>query len=115
MGQLPFNFEIGSAIDAIRYKPPATAHGELNVHLEDCNGPLAASLPLDAAVHRYGTTELAPARLRLAADAAANTAKKVDLCFEFTQHGLDPFWVIDQVQLRMPGTVPNPAAQRSAP
>ena len=115
VGQLPFNFEIGSAINTIRYKPPATTHGELNVHLEDCNGPLAASLPLDAAVDRYGTTELAPARLRLAAAASANTAKKVDLCFEFTQHGLDPFWVIDQVQLRMPSTVPNHAAQRSAP
>lgn len=119
VGQLPFNFEIGSAIDTIRYKPPATTHGELNVHLEDCNGPLAASLPLDAAVDRHGTTELTPVRLRLAAAASArtsaNTAKKVDLCFEFTQHGLDPFWVIDRVQLRMPGTVPNPTAQRSAP
>ena len=107
VGQLPFNFEIGEAIDGIRHKPPATAHGELNVHLGDCDGPLAASLPLAAAVQRHGTTELAPARLRLPADAGGTA----DLCFDFTQRGIDPFWVIDWVRLVAP-TPPSSSGTR---
>ena len=98
VGQLPFNFEIGEAIDGITHKPPLTAHGELNVHLGDCDGPVVASLPLDAAVDRHGTTELPPTRIQVPADAAA----KADLCFDFTQRGIDPFWVIDWVQLVLP-------------
>jgi len=98
VGQLPFNFEIGDTIDGITHKPPATAHGELNVHLGDCDGPVVASLPLDSAVNRHGTTELPPTRMQVPADAAANT----DLCFDFTQQGIDPFWVIDWVQLILP-------------
>ena len=123
VGQLPFNFEIGEAIDGIRHKPPATAHGELNVHLGDCDGPLAASLPLAPAARRHGTTELAPARLRLPADAATNTTTNtktnatsdakgtVDLCFDFTQRGIDPFWVIDWVRLVAP-TTPSSSGTR---
>ena len=107
VGQLPFNFEIGEAIDGIRHKPPATAHGELNVHLGDCDGPLAASLPLAPAARRHGTTELAPAPLRLPADAKGT----VDLCFDFTQRGIDPFWVIDWVRLVAP-TTPSSSGTR---
>ena len=107
VGQLPFNFEIGEAIDGIRHKPPATAHGELNVYLGDCDGPLAASLPLAAAARRHGTTELAPARLRLPADAGGT----MDLCFDFTQRGIDPFWVIDWVRLVAP-TTPSSSGTR---
>ena len=98
VGQLPFNFEIGEAIDGITHKPPATAHGELNVHLGDCDGPVVASLPLASAVNRHGTTELPPTRMQVPADAAANAG----LCFDFTQQGIDPFWVIDWVQLVLP-------------
>ena len=98
VGQLPFNFEIGSAIDGIRHQSPTTAHGELRVHLGDCDGPLAASLALDAAVDRHGTTELAPTRLEIPDDAATT----VDLCFNFAQRGIDPFWAIDWVQLAWP-------------
>ena len=111
VGQLPFNFEIGDAIDGITHKPPATAHGELNVHLGDCDGPVVASLPLASAVNRHGTTELPPTRMQIPADAAANA----DLCFDFTQQGIDPFWVLDWVQLVLPSvsstTSPNPGKQ----
>ena len=106
VGQLPFNFEIDSAIDGITHKPPATAHGELNVYLGTCDGPLLASLALDSAVDRHGTTELAPARLQLADD----TAGQADLCFDFTQRGIDPFWVIDWVQVLMPAPDDAPTA-----
>lgn len=104
VGQLPFNFEIGAAIDSIRHKPPATAGGELNVYLGDCDGPLAASLPLAAAVDRHGTTELAPVRLRVPDEAAT----KADLCFDFTQRGIDPFWALDWVQVLLPKTPAQP-------
>ena len=113
VGQLPFNFEIGEAIDGIRHKAPTTAHGELNVYLGDCDGPLLASLPLAAAARRHGTTELAPAPLRLPAAAATAAKGTTDLCFDFAQRGIDPFWVIDWVRLLAPDAAP--ALSRAAP
>ena len=46
VGQVPFNFSIGADRDQIALRPPHTPDGELEVHLDDCNGAPVAVLPL---------------------------------------------------------------------
>jgi hexosaminidase len=90
VGQLPFNFQIGDDVKKIHYRPPATPAGELEVH-DGCDGPLLASLPLAPALASQGVTRLtAP---------LSTTAGRHDLCFTFTQRSVDPFWVLDRVNL----------------
>jgi len=38
VGQVPFNFQIGKDIEAIRLNPPRTSVGELEVRLDGCKG-----------------------------------------------------------------------------
>ena len=93
VGQLPFNFQIGDDLKKIRFRPPVTPAGELEVR-DGCGGPLLASLPLAPALASQGVTRLtAP----LAAAAGPN-----DLCFTFTQATVDPLWVLDRVRLEAP-------------
>ena len=92
VGQVPFNFQIGEEVRKIRFPTPVTAQGELEVHLDSCDGPLAARLPLAPALASHGVTRLPNAAL----DAPPGTH---DLCFRFAQHKLDPMWVIDSIEL----------------
>jgi hexosaminidase len=91
VGQLPFNFSIGTDRDEIPLRPPHTPQGELEVHLDSCDGALLADLPLAPAARQSAVTEL--------------TAKLVpqsgihDLCFVFTRSAVDPIWALDGVQL----------------
>jgi hexosaminidase len=94
VGQVPFNFEIGDDIKKIALRPPATPSGELEVHLDRCDGPKVAVLPLAPALSNNAVT-----RLR---GPVPGTAGTHDLCFVFTQKKLDPLWLLDWVQL-----VPN--------
>jgi hexosaminidase len=95
VGQLPFNFEIGDSINSVVVEPAETAHGELNVRLGQCDGPLIAKLPLAEAVENQATTTLSAISL----NPNANLPERGDLCFSFSRHGIDPIWVIDWVQL----------------
>jgi hexosaminidase len=99
--RLPFNFQIGAARDRIDLRPPATADGELEVHLDGCASPTAAVLPLAPAVARPGpailTAPLAP------------QSGRHDLCFVFTAARIDPMWVLGFVQLEPSATAPGPA------
>jgi hexosaminidase len=91
VGQVPFNFEIGSDRDKIVLRPPATPYGELEVHLDSCQGQKIAVLPLGSAWSNPGITPLG---------AALQPPQGVhDLCFVFTQKKLDPLWLLDWVQL----------------
>jgi len=90
VGQLPFNFQIGDDVKKIHYRAPVTPAGELEVR-DGCDGPLLASLPLAPALASQGVT-------RLKAPLSAATGSH-DLCFTFTQRSLDPFWVLDRVNL----------------
>ena len=90
VGQLPFNFQIGDDVKKIHYRAPVTPAGELEVR-DGCDGPLLASLPLAPALASQGVTRL---QAPLSAPAGAH-----DLCFTFTQRSLDPFWVLDRVNL----------------
>lgn len=93
VGQVPFNFQIGDAVTAIELQAPATAVGELEVRLDDCNGERVAVLPLAPAVGNFAVTKLPVAKI-------APREGRHDLCFTFTRKSVDPIWVIDSVQLQ---------------
>jgi len=90
VGQLPFNFQVGDLRQQIRFRPPVTPAGELEVR-DGCDGPLLASLPLAPAVASQGVT-------RLNGPLAAAPGPH-DLCFTFTQAAVEPLWVLDRVRL----------------
>jgi hexosaminidase len=92
VGQVPFNFQIGHDIEAIRLRPPGTPAGELEVRLDGCEGAPIAVLPLAPAADNDAVTMLPAAELPPLKGTHA-------LCFTFTQRTLDPLWAIDWVQL----------------
>jgi hexosaminidase len=92
VGQVPFNFQIGHDIEAIRLRPPGTPAGELEVRLDGCKDAPIAVLPLAPAAGNDAVTVLPAAELPPLKGAHA-------LCFTFTQRKLDPLWAIDWVQL----------------
>ena len=91
VGQVPFNFQIGDLVNGITFRPPATSAGELEVRLDSCEGEVIAVLPLAPAAGNPGVTVLKGAM-------AAHPGRH-DLCFTFTQKGVDPVWAIDRVTL----------------
>jgi len=91
VGQVPFNFQIGDDRSKIVLRPPATPAGELEVHLDHCDGPKIAQLPLAPAVSNNAVTQLSASLPQLQGTH--------DLCFVFTQKTLDPMWLLDWVQL----------------
>jgi hexosaminidase len=99
VGQLPFNFEIGDDIKGVIVETPTTAHGELNVRLGLCDGPVIAILSLAPAIENQAVTILPAAPLQLTEESGQNS----DLCFSFSRHGIDPMWAIDWVQLNREG------------
>jgi hexosaminidase len=92
VGQVPFNFQIGKDRDAIVLDAPRTPAGELEVRLDGCDGTPIAVLPLAPAVDNDAVTELPAVPL-------PRLTGRHELCLRFAQHGLDPLWVIDWVQL----------------
>ncbi len=94
VSRLPFNFQIGKDIAKIPLHPPQTPAGELEVHLDTCQGKRIADLPLADAGDGSATTALR---------AMTEPLQGVhDLCFFFARRGVDPVWAIDDVQL-LPG------------
>ncbi len=93
VGQVPFNFQIGDDVKAIRLRKPATAAGELEVRLDTCEGERIAAMPLAPAVAQYAVTRLPP-------EAIEPKEGKHDLCFTFTQKSVDPTWTIDSIELK---------------
>ena len=92
VGQLPFNFQIGHDRDAIRLDTPRTAAGELEVRIDGCEGQPVAVLPLAPAADNDAVTILPAVPL-------PQFSGTHPLCLSFAQHGLDPLWAIDWVQL----------------
>ncbi len=92
VGQVPFNFQIGDSRKEIPLRRPATPAGELEVRLDSCEGQPIAVIPLASAVDNQAVTQLPAAAL-------GNHSGTHDLCFAFTQHDLDPTWVIESVEL----------------
>jgi hexosaminidase len=92
VGQVPFNFQIGKDVEAIKFRPPSTPDGELEVRVDGCDGERIAVLPLAPAASNDAVTALPEASV------AARTGKH-DLCFTFTQKSIDPEWAIETVTL----------------
>ncbi|MGH8194890.1 MAG: beta-N-acetylhexosaminidase [Woeseiaceae bacterium] len=93
VGQVPFNFQIGSDRDKIELAAPQTAAGELEVRA-GCGGPLLARLPLAEAARSQAVTVLT-------APFAEPQDATTDLCFRFTADKLDPMWAIDWIELTL--------------
>jgi hexosaminidase len=91
VGRHPFNFA-GVDVNGIKFDPPETPAGELEVHRDSCDGPLVARIPLAAAAQRAGDTEVA--------GSIDSTSGTHDLCMTFAQKGVDPFWVLDRLTLQ---------------
>lgn len=93
VGQVPFNFQIGKDREAIHLAAPQTVEGELEVHVDGCDGARIAVLPLAPAAGNNAVTQLPSVSL-------PQISGRHDLCFRFTQRALDPLWALDWVQLR---------------
>lgn len=91
VGQVPFNFSIGADLAKVAFDTPRTPSGELEVRLDDCDGPVVASIPLGAAARNTGVStingSLPPQKGRH------------DLCMTFTQTAPDPLWMLDRLTL----------------
>jgi hexosaminidase len=92
VGRLPFNFAIGDDVKKITFRPPATPAGELQVRRDTCDGPLIATIPLEAATRTSGVADVA--------GPISAQGGEHDLCMTFTQRGPDPFWVLDRLTLQ---------------
>jgi hexosaminidase len=90
---LPFNFELGADLSKIRIGDARTAQGELEIHIDGCDAPALATLPLPAAA-QLGEPDALPAQ-RL-----PRLAGRHDLCLRFARPRLDPQWALDWIELR---------------
>jgi hexosaminidase len=89
---LPFNYELGADTAHIRIGDSRTPAGELEVHVDGCETPAVAALPLAAAAGRPGVSILPAAKL------PALTGRH-DLCLRFARPHLDPLWALDWAQI----------------
>lgn len=90
VGQVPFNFQIGEAIEHIQLAPPRTPYGELEARLA-CDGEVLTSLSLEPAHDNPGVT--------LLRGAMKPVQGRHDLCLRFTGETIDPLWVLDEIRL----------------
>ncbi len=74
---------------------PRTAHGEVEVHLDACQGELVATLPLGPAVGHAGVTPLRTG--------FENVSGVHDLCLKMVRPLVNPLWSLDWVQLEPAG------------
>lgn len=91
VGQVPFNFQIGAAKDSIKLATPRTPEGELEIFVGACEGEPALVIPLGRAA--------ASNELSILNGVLPPRAGQHDLCLRFAQHGLDPMWGIDWIEL----------------
>jgi hexosaminidase len=102
VGQVPFNFQIGADRERMHFATPQTPSGELEVHLDDCNGEVYARMPLETALANPAVTVLPVQPVR-------TIDGDHDLCIRFAQRGVDPLWALDWIELRT-GAQPSAAA-----
>ena len=91
MGQVPFNFQIGTDIEKVVLRAPRTEAGELEVRIGSCEAEPALVIPLAEAAANH---EVSVVRGELPAMAGVQ-----DLCLTFTQAEVDPIWGLDWVRL----------------
>lgn len=91
VGQIPFNFQLGAERAAIKLAPPQSESGELQIRLDDCEGPVFAAISLAPAHADPSVTSLTGAIP--AADG------RHDLCLRFSAKDIDPLWALNWIQL----------------
>jgi hexosaminidase len=89
---LPFNYEIGADTAKIRVGDARTPAGELEVHIDGCDQPAIATLPLAAAAGNTGVTTLAAQQLPA-------VPGRHDVCLRFARPQLDPQWALDWIEI----------------
>jgi hexosaminidase len=89
---LPFNFEIGADAAKIRVGDARTAEGELEIHIDGCDTPVRAFLPLAPAAGSKTVTTLP-------AQGLPRLPGRHDLCLRFARPRLDPMWALDWIEI----------------
>jgi hexosaminidase len=89
---LPFNYELGVDAAKIRVGDARTAEGELEIHVDGCDTPALALLPLAPAANAKGVTTLTAQQL-------PRLPGQHDLCLRFARPRLSPLWAIDWIQV----------------
>jgi hexosaminidase len=89
---LPFNYELGPDLASIRVGDARSLFGELEVHLDGCDGEPLALLPLAPAGNRAGVTVLPAQRL-------PPLTGRHDICLKFARPRLDPMWGLAWIEI----------------
>lgn len=89
---LPFNYELGPDVASIRVGDARSLFGELEIHLDGCDGTPLALLPLAPAGNRAGVTVLPVQRL-------PPLTGRHDICLKFARPRLDPMWGLAWVEI----------------
>jgi hexosaminidase len=90
---MPFNYELPGDIGKIRIGDNTTPIGELEVHVDGCDGAVLAALPLPAAASAAGLAQLAGKNL-------PSLAGRHDVCLRFARPSVNPFWALDWVEIQ---------------
>ncbi|MEO8671286.1 MAG: family 20 glycosylhydrolase [Tahibacter sp.] len=91
VGNIPYNFQLWHDADKVVVRPTVSPDGELQIGLDDCNGPPLLRLPLTVARANTGVTGL---RGNLPPTTGVH-----DLCFRFGRPSAETLWAIQAVQL----------------
>jgi hexosaminidase len=87
-GHIPYYYALWHDEAKVVRRKSTSGADELQIRLDDCNGPVIAAVPL-----RAEHPELETLDIPLAATGTH------DVCFAFATHGHDPLWLIDFVRL----------------
>jgi hexosaminidase len=90
-GSLPYNRPVSSAAQKVVLRPQATPHGELEVHLDTCDGAKIAVLVMPKPEPNIA--------LATVSSALAPQSGVHDLCLVFTRTKPDPYWALHTVEL----------------
>jgi hexosaminidase len=93
--KLPFNFMLGTDVQAIELDPSAPASGAIEIRLDTCGGEPVAVVPLAPALTSTTVTRLAPVSLPAQQECH-------DLYFKVIRRTLEPLWALAWVQLLSP-------------
>ena len=100
-GRLPYLIQLGAEDAKRRFLPAETAHGELDVRIDGCDGPRLASAPLPA-------TPEADGFVTVHAALPAGSDGLHDLCIRFSGDTRQAMWVLDRITLLPSPSPPTP-------
>jgi hexosaminidase len=96
VASIPFNYEIGKEAAAIKVGDARTPVGELQVHIDNCDSKVVATLPLPRT--SVGTvTVLASQRISLVSH--PGISGRHNLCLRFARPHLDPMWALNWFEI----------------